>query len=131
MTTTFRMLQIASLAGLLAWASGCIAVAAGAAAGTGVFYAKGSLEGHLDAAVKASSAAAEAVLKEMNITVVSTTADDLTGVIEARTAENTRVRINFNSVTANTTRINIRIGVFGNQAMSMSIYERIKTKIDS
>jgi stress response protein SCP2 len=57
---------------------------------------------------------------------ISEQADNLTGEIVARTAQDKKITIKLNKVTENVTEISIRVGMFGDQTISHSLLEEIK-----
>lgn len=110
--------------------SGCAAALIGAGAGAGtVAYIQGEhSQIHKGAYEKAWSATLTA-LKQMDIRVVKTEKDALGGTITARRADDTSVSIKEEPVGTDSTRVKIRIGMFGDQAASESIQARIDSNL--
>jgi uncharacterized protein DUF3568 len=112
--------------------SGCAAaVLAGAAGGAGV-GAAADVEGEHsqvhNAPMDRTWMATLAALKQMDIRVDTSNKDALGGNIVAKRADGTDVKIKEEPAdTPNTTRVKIRIGVFGDQEAS----ETIQSKIDA
>lgn len=109
--------------------SGCLAVAAAAGTGIGVAYAKGDLEAVVDAAPQEVVAAAKAALDDMGIRVLATEWDDQEGTINARTALDKKIIIKVARHTDTTSTLSVRVGTFGDEAMSQTIYEKIKARL--
>jgi hypothetical protein len=109
-------------------ASGCILAAAGAAAG-GVLYYKGDLETTIDGPPDKVIAAADATMKEMQYPVISKYGSGLNGQLVARTGGDKKLVIKAESMGANASKVNIRIGTFGDEAMSRHILEKIKAQL--
>lgn len=112
--------------------SGCAAALIGAGAGAGagtVAYIQGEhSQIHKGAYEKAWSATLTA-LKQMDIRVVKTEKDALGGTITARRADDTSVTIKEEPVGTDSTRVRIRIGMFGDQVASESIQARIDSNL--
>jgi hypothetical protein len=106
--------------------SGCFAVAVAGAAGATVAYVRGTLETNLDHPVGALADAAQKAVEKMKFVVVSNRADVLSGEVIARTADDTKVSIKLKKMTDQTTHVSIRVGVFGDQAVSMQLLDDIK-----
>jgi hypothetical protein len=110
---------------------GCVAavVAAGAGAAGTVAYMGGDLE-----AVESRSLADvyEATLKAVEQLELSTTReskDALSAVIIARDAQDKKVTIKLRASTEETTKISIRVGVFGDETKSRLIYQKIRDNL--
>jgi hypothetical protein len=127
---TIRSIALVVALGLFTMTSaGCLAVAAAGAAGAGVAYMMGDLKGTVDASPTQAVQAAEGALQDMGITVLTSNADDLEGTITARTARDRRVRIDVKRETASTSNVSIRIGTFGDEALSREIYDRLRQRL--
>lgn len=110
-------------------AGGCVTAAAAGAAGAGVAYMMGDLKGTIDASPQNAADAAEAALRELGISVVSSVADDLEGTVTARTARDRRVRIELKRQSPQSSAISIRVGVWGDEVLSREIYDRIRANL--
>ena len=111
--------------------NGCVAplLVVGAAGAGGYAYTTGKLvftEGvTLDAAFKA----ADQALRDLELTPEGKQKDTQTGTMEAKTAKDQRVKVEVINKGAKITEIQIRVGVFGDEAYSRKIYERIKAHL--
>lgn len=117
----------AVLAVILAVQCGCVAVVAGAAAGAGaVAYVRGELQAKLDRRYEVVERAANHAIEELQFKKISENKDALTAIIVARTAEDTKVQIKVLRVSDNAATVQIRVGLFGNEALSRIVLDKIK-----
>jgi hypothetical protein len=124
-----RIVLAVFLAGMPLCASGCLLVAVGAGAGGTVAYIKGELEATLDAGMDRSYDASLKALDQLHISPIQKTKDALTAEIVARTAEDKKITIKLTRVDEKITKLSIRVGFWGNQTQSTTIYERIKLNL--
>lgn len=123
---SFRRLLTAALLGTsLAGLSGCLAVAVGAGAGA-VAYVRGDLEANLGSDYQQVVNATRDVLKELEFAPVSENKDALNAVLVARTAMDKKVEITITNSGKKLTSIKIRVGVFGDEKLSMAILDKVK-----
>jgi len=109
--------------------SGCAAVIAGGAGAGTVAYIKGELQTNLEASLEKSVEATKLAVDNLKFKKISEQVDSLTGEIIARTAQDKKITIKLNKFTEKTTKISIRVGVFGDQSLSQSLLEEIKEKL--
>jgi hypothetical protein len=109
--------------------SGCLAVAAGAGAGTAVAYARGQLEANVSADFENTAAASSRALQQLGIAKVSEHKDSLIDMIVARNAADKKIEIRLENLAKGLTKVRIRIGVFGDEALSMAILDKIKANL--
>ncbi len=105
--------------------SGCVAVAASAGAGA-VAYVRGDLETTLEANVDRTVRAASRAVQQLEFVKVSETKDALLGIIIARNAADKKIRIRIDRTTDNLTHVSIRVGVFGDESISLAILDKLK-----
>ena len=123
-------IAILLVAGILAGAaSGCLAVAAGAAAGGTLVYIKGELQETLAAPIDRTAVATEKALATLEITADSATKDGLTGEYVAHLADMSRVVIQLRNTGPESTRVGIRVGVVGDRATSERIMAAIRANL--
>ncbi|MBI5774531.1 MAG: DUF3568 family protein [Verrucomicrobia bacterium] len=126
-----HLLLASSLTLAAALFTGCVAplLVAGAAGAGGYAYTTGKLvfteAVTLDNAFKAS----EKALKDLELTPEGKQKDTVTAKMEAKTAKDQTVRIDLEKKGEKITEIRIRVGVFGDEAYSRKIYERIKANL--
>jgi hypothetical protein len=117
------------LVSMIVSAGGCVAVAVGAGAAGTVAYLAGDLE-----AVESRSLADvyEATLKALEQLELSTTKeakDALSAVVIARDAQDKKITIRLRAPAEGSTKISIRVGVFGDEAKSRLIYQKIRDNL--
>jgi hypothetical protein len=113
---------------LVAFQAGCVVVAAGAAGAGAVAYIRGDLVANLDHDVDAVFAASDRALGKMELVRLH---DNKTGVdarLVARTALDKRVEIKLSRVSDKLTKVQIRVGLLGDQYLSVTLLEKIKTE---
>lgn len=125
----WRRVFVALLLGVSMTAlSGCILAAAGAGAGA-VAYVRGELEANLDRDYNAVVEAARGAVADLEFARVSENKDALKAVMISRTAMDKKVEITISNSGKSLTNIKIRVGIFGDEQLSMSILDRIKTRL--
>ncbi len=123
------LLAVAMAASLSAGCS-LLLVGAGAAAGAGtVAYLKGELKTNVDAPLDKVLKAAEAAVKEMEYTVVERTEAVGGGRILARATGDKRIEISLKKLTPKATEVDIRAGIFGDEALSRQVLEKIQKRL--
>jgi len=131
--TSSPIIRAAVLAGLTSLAvmqSGCLLVAAGAVAGAGaVVYVRGELQASLDSGYESVTKAANRAMDQLQFRKISESRDALKDVLIARTADDTRVEITVIKVSEVLTKVEIRVGVLGDQTVSMTILEKIRSSL--
>lgn len=113
----------------LPFVSGCAVILAGSAGAGTVAYIKGELQTNLEASLEKSIEATRSAVENLKFIKISEEVDKLTGEIIARTSQDEKITIRLNKVTENTTKISIRVGMFGDQTLSHSLLEEIKKEL--
>jgi len=125
-----RLLQTLVIAGLLgasaALQSGCIVVAAGAAGAGAVAYIRGELQATLAQSLEATEQAANKALSQLQLVKINENKDAFVAIITARTADDKKVEIKLTKASAETTKVQIRVGLFGDETRSLAILDKIK-----
>ncbi len=125
-----RRLLVALLLGVsAAGLTGCVAVVAAGAAGTGVAWYSGRLEANLDQNIEAVFAASQKALNQLEFANISNKKSSVDAQLVSRTALDKKVEITLQKVTDRSTRVMIRVGVFGDETLSMSILDKIKAAL--
>lgn len=114
------------LACVLLLQSGCVAVVAAGAAGTGVAWHSGRMETTLNHGIDAVYTAAQQAVDRLEFARVSEKKSGVDAELIGRTARDTKVEITLKRVDAKITRLGIRVGVFGDEAISLALLEQIK-----
>lgn len=110
-------------------ASGCVAVAAGAAGAAGYAWYRGEFEGSLDGSPKKCAAAAKEALEDLDMKMIKVSATDIDGKVTARSALDKEVVVTIQRKTEQTCTVAIRIGTFGDEALSQNIFEKMKKNL--
>ena len=119
MKTKFTLLALR--ASLIAFASGCALFAVGAA---GYAYAKGELKSTEPAPLDRTWDATVAAVKELQFPIVEQSKDALEARMVAKNAEDKDIRIKLKKVADNSTELHVRVGAFGDEAVSHEILDR-------
>lgn len=109
--------------------TGCVAVVAAGAAGTGVAWYSGRLEANLDHNLDAVFAAAQKSLNQLEFANISNKKSSVDARLVSRTALDKKVEITLEKVTDRSTKVIIRVGIFGDETLSMSILDKIKAAL--
>jgi hypothetical protein len=125
-----RSICIAALAVVLVGLTpGCVAVIAGTGAGAAVAFSLGRLDAVVPADLGRTHKASVDAISQLQFARVSEKSDALGAVLIARTSGDKRIRIELSKETDQVTRIWIRVGVFGDEAVSLAILDRIKSNL--
>jgi len=123
------LIFVAVIAGMSLLISGCVAVfaAGGVAAGAGGYaWAQGKLSFVTANNIMLCHDATIAALADLGVAVTGDTTDMLLGRIMGRTAMNEGVTIDLEPQARDITKIEIRVGFWGNRAQSERIADQIK-----
>jgi len=124
-----RLLVVLLLALSAPGLTGCVAVVAAGAAGTGMAWYRGGLEANLDQNIEAVFAASRKALNQLEFAKISIKQSMVDAEIVSRTALDKKVEIRLEKITDHSTRVTIRVGVFGDEILSMSILDKIKAAL--
>lgn len=124
-----RLLVALGLGLAAAGLTGCVAVVAAGAAGTGVAWYSGRLEANLDHNLDAVFAAAQKSLNQLEFANISNKKSSVDARLVSRTALDKKVEITLEKVTDRSTKVIIRVGIFGDETLSMSILDKIKAAL--
>lgn len=109
--------------------SGCLAVAAGGAAAGTVAYVRGDSELMVDATMAEAVAATRAVISELGLLVVSETEEPLSSEFVTRNSQDDKITIFLQYQTENATLVRVRVGTFGDEAVSSAIIDKISKRL--
>src|SRR6185369_2545361 len=121
-----RLFLVVSVVSTLALTSGCVWAAVGAVV---VVFAHGDLEASLDGGVEQAASATNAAVQQLAFFKVSERQDALNDTIVARTASDKRVEIRLEGVSSALTKVKIRVGAFGDEALSRAILDKMKANL--
>ncbi|SDR86081.1 DUF3568 family protein [Opitutus sp. GAS368] len=109
--------------------TGCFAVVAAGAAGTGVAWYRGQLEANLGNNIDAVFTASQKALTQLEFANISNQKSSVDAQLVSRTALDKKVEVRLEKVTDRSTKVIIRVGVFGDETLSMSILDKIKAAL--
>jgi enolase len=125
-----RLVLAAALLSSALAVSGCLALAAGAAAGAGTYaYVQGEMNTTFEAPLDRVWAATQAAMNDLEFPIGERSKDALAGELRANQADGTPVRVRLNRVTDNTTEARVRVGMFGDEQVSRAVLERIRDNL--
>jgi hypothetical protein len=111
---------------LVAALAGCAAVIVGAGAGATVAYKMGQMEATAPAGLSATAKATNDAFAQLQLALVSKKEDAFGAEFIGRTAMDKKVLVQLSGAGDKATQVKIRIGYFGDEPMSLKIYEQIK-----
>jgi hypothetical protein len=129
MKTVWKYGMILAGLALLPLLSGCVAVLAGAAGAGTVAWVQGRLDATLDANFDQAEKAANRAVTQLQFVKVNEEKDALTATLIARTAEDKKIEIKVVRVGDTTSRVQISVGVFGDEGQSLAILDKIKANL--
>lgn len=109
--------------------SGCVAVVAAGAAGGGVAWYNGKLEVDVEGSIDEVYRASQKALTQLEFAKISENKSAVDAQLVSRTALDKKVEITLARGTGKSTKVAIRIGVFGDEPLSMTILEKIKANL--
>jgi hypothetical protein len=109
--------------------SGCLIAAAAVGTGATVAYVRGDLETTLDASPNQVADASVAAAKDLSLVVVSHDIDGLGGKVVTRTADDTRIVIAIEGQSDKLSKVTIRVGTFGDNAIQQRVMDKIKSEL--
>ncbi len=130
MTRSRHALQTVAVLTVTALLGGCLALGVGAAAGAaGLAFAEGSLRGTVKGTPVQVVNSAQATLKDMGFTIQDAAGDAAEGHVDGKTANGRNISILTKDAGGGTSDISIRVGTFGDEALSRDIYNRIASRM--
>jgi len=129
MKTVWKSWVMLAVMALLPLLSGCVAVLAGAAGAGAVAWVEGRLDATLDASFDQAEKAANRAVTQLQFVKVNEKKDALTATLIARTAEDKKIEIKVVRVGDTTSRVQISVGVFGDEGQSLAILDKIKANL--
>lgn len=106
--------------------NGCVVVAAGAAGAGAVAYIRGELQATPAQTLETTERATNQALTQLELIKISEKKDAFVALFVARTADDKKVEIKLTKLSPDTTKVQIRVGLFGDEARSLAILEKIK-----
>ncbi len=110
--------------------SGCVALAVGAAAGVGGYgYVKGSLEKNYDNTVTQLHKASLKALRALKITKEDEELNRHSSYIKGLSQNEKKVKVTITALTERSSKLVIRVGIFGDQSLSEMILSEIEKNL--
>ena len=109
--------------------SGCLLLAAGAAGAGTVAYVRGELGASLGTELGAVVKATGRSIEQLKFARVAESADAFSARFTARTAQDKKIEIVLTKIGEDLTKVEIRVGVFGDEDVSMTILGKIKANL--
>lgn len=107
--------------------SGCAALLIGGGAGAGtVAYLKGELKSTEEASIDKTWQAAQETMKDLEFVITSKEKDAFSAKLIAYRANDKKVEMYLRKASENTTEVKIRVGVFGDESLSLIILKSLK-----
>ncbi len=122
-----RLVNLLLTAVLLLNLSGCVAVVAGAAGGTGTaLWLGGKVSEEVNAPLKKVVTSVTSALKDMRLEVTKTTVKEDVAQIKSKYTDGRIIWIDVKKITEKSSQIEIRVGMKGDKEVSTKILNRIK-----
>ena len=128
----FRPLATVLLAATLLLGSGCWLFVVGAVAATAagsVAYVDGKLEASLGNGYESVVTATDRAISQLEFTKPEERKDQLSDTFVTHTAKDERIEILVTKAGDNLTQVSIRVGTFGDQALSQTVLDKIKANL--
>jgi hypothetical protein len=129
-----KLMILVLLASLLAFVSGCALFVVGAAAGAGAggyAWINGEIKTTEGASMDQTWNATLAAMKDLEFPVTDQAKDALEANLTARNASNTNISIKLKNLSNASTEIRIRVGTFGDEALSRTILNKINSRLQA
>jgi hypothetical protein len=130
-TMGLRQILLISFLGLgLLANSGCPALVVGGAAGAGsVAYITGELKSTEDVSLNSAWRATQKAMKDLGFAITSVEKDAFYCQLVARGAGDKKVKVKLQRESDKLTQIKIRVGMFGDESLSLQILKKIRKEI--
>lgn len=109
--------------------SGCVAVVAASGGATAVAWVRGELRASLSANYDNTVKATNQAIQQLGFAKISEERDALKAVIVARTAGDKKIKIVVDRIGDTVTNVNIRVGIFGDERISLTLLDKIKADL--
>ena len=123
------LLVVSAMLPALLVTSGCFALAVGAGAGATVAYVRGDLDATLNAGFDRSVRAVNKTIEQLQLAKVSETKDALQATLIARNGADKKIEFYVVRLADDATKLKIRVGTFGDDALPVSILEKVKSNL--
>ena len=110
---------------------GCIIIINDSGGEGSARYMGGKLQATLEISLPAMIEGVKSTGSKLKFTTVSEKTDALSAAIVLQTALDKKIKIKLTKITDTTTKIEIRVGIVGDQALSYKVFEEIKAFCDA
>lgn len=124
-----QVLLIAMLVGSMLLLQGCVVAAVGLGAAGTIAYVRGDLQAVESEGIDDVYEATLKAMKELELLPTRKTKDALGAEIITYDAQDKKITIRLKSAAEGTTKLSIRIGVFGSETKSRLIYQKIRDNL--
>jgi len=122
----FLMILLASGCAVI---PGCMVAAVGAGAAGTVAYIRGDLEMVESADIETVYKAVLRAMDKLKLSVIQKSKDAMSAKVIARDAQDKKITIKLTTTAEDTTKVSIRVGIFGSETKSRLIYDQIKEEL--
>ena len=129
MKTVLKFSLILLTAVLLACLPGCVAVVAGAAGAGTAAWVNGRLDATLDNDFESVVNATNKAITDLQFSKISEKKDALEAIFVIRTAADKKIDIKVFKVGDKAAKVQIRVGIFGDEQLELSVLDKIKTNL--
>jgi hypothetical protein len=126
-----QVLLIAMLVGSMLLLQGCVVAAVGLGAAGTMAYVRGDLQAVESESIDDVYEATLKALNELELLPTRKTKDALGAEIITYDAQDKKITIRLKSAAEGTTKLSIRIGVFGSETKSRLIYQKIRENLQN
>jgi hypothetical protein len=126
------LLAASAAAATLTLTSGCFVIALGAAGAVGagtVAWVEGKLTVGLSGGYDAVVNATDHAIGQLGFAKITSSRDALSAHFYARTSQDTKVHIDVTKVADNLSKVEVRVGTFGDKDASLAIVAKIKANL--
>ncbi len=125
-----HLIYISAIVAILMITPGCFWLIAGAAGGAGGYaWTQGKLSFVTPHSVTRCHDATIPALQSLGIYIASDNTDKLAGIIKGRTAAGAPVTVDLEPQEGNLTKVEIRVGYWGDKVQSQKIADEIKSRL--
>lgn len=94
-----------------------------------VAWVRDALQTTVDSSLADTVKATSKALKNLQFAAIATKSDAISGIVTAKTARDEKIEITITSVTPTQTRLDIRVGSFGDKPVSQRILSEILNEL--
>lgn len=124
-----QVLLVVMLIGSMLLLQGCVVAAVGLGAAGTIAYVRGDLQAVESESIDEVYEATLKALEELELLPTRKTKDALGAEIDTYDAQDKKIKITLKSAAEGTTKLSIRIGVFGSETKSRLIYQKIRDNL--